>query len=588
DLGEEIKSISPSITLKGVYIFRTTANLFGYNVPKQILYQANGLPQPGDKGQIKTQEWDVVPQSADKVGEENNKLYLDNAYNEIKAGSFIAILKAGKPELEIYQVKSVKIFPRTEYGISGKTTQLTVDRSWWNSDNFQIIRETSVYIQSESLDLVDLPIEISIAGNTIELNGHYPNLQIGQQLILVGETEEKQRQQEIITLKSEPIAKENYTEITLKEKLQHTYQHDTVTINANIAHATQGETVQEILGSGDATQSFQKFTLRQPPLTFTSASTPNGTASTLQVRVNSVLWHEVPTLDGRGALERVYITRQNEAGQTTVIFGNGKTGARLPTGQDNIHAIYRKGLGQSGNVRAEQLTMLLSRPLGLRGVTNFLPAMGGDDPESLDRARQNAPLTVLTLDRIVSLQDYEDFARAFAGIAKALATWTWSGQKRGVFLTIAGVKGTAVTPKKTLYKNLFEAIRKVSDRHVPLQIATYRPAFFRLKAKIKLDADFGQEQVLNTIRQALQTQFSFERGEFGRGIALSQVYAVMQAIPGVTAVDIDQFHRVDTSTSSPQSQLMAAVPVSGSEGEILAAELLLLDSAHPPQLEVMS
>ena len=70
------------------------------------------------------------------------------------------------------------------------------------------------------------------------------------------------------------------------------------------------------------------------------------------------------------------------------------------------------------------------------------PPTGGDDPESLDRARLNAPLTVLTLDRIVSLRDYEDFARAFAGIAKALATWTWDGERQGVFVTVAGVDGT--------------------------------------------------------------------------------------------------------------------------------------------------
>ena len=43
---------------------------------------------------------------------------------------------------------------------------------------------------------------------------------------------------------------------------------------------------------------------------------------------------------------------------------------------------------------------------------------GGEDPESRDQARRNAPLTVKTLDRIVSLTDFEDFARAFSGIGR--------------------------------------------------------------------------------------------------------------------------------------------------------------------------
>ena len=59
---------------------------------------------------------------------------------------------------------------------------------------------------------------------------------------------------------------------------------------------------------------------------------------------------------------------------------------------------------------------------------------------------------MLTLGSIVSLQDYEDFARAFAGIEKTLATWVWSGQKRSVFVTVAGAKGAEVKSDSALYK----------------------------------------------------------------------------------------------------------------------------------------
>ena len=77
--------------------------------------------------------------------------------------------------------------------------------------------------------------------------------------------------------------------------------------------------------------------------------------------------------------------------------------------------------------------MLLTRPLGVKGAINPMDAEGAADREALDDARQNAPLTVLTLDRAVSLKDYEDFARAFSGIAKALATWTWDGDSAASF-----------------------------------------------------------------------------------------------------------------------------------------------------------
>jgi hypothetical protein len=61
--------------------------------------------------------------------------------------------------------------------------------------------------------------------------------------------------------------------------------------------------------------------------------------------VNDILWHEVADFYGHGSQERIYVTRRDDPGNTTVIFGDGKTGARLPTGQENVTAKYRKGIG---------------------------------------------------------------------------------------------------------------------------------------------------------------------------------------------------------------------------------------------------
>ena len=59
------------------------------------------------------------------------------------------------------------------------------------------------------------------------------------------------------------------------------------------------------------------------------------------MRVNDVLWQEVPTLHGAGPNDAVYITRTDDAGQTTVQFGDGVLGARLPTGRITAPRIAR-------------------------------------------------------------------------------------------------------------------------------------------------------------------------------------------------------------------------------------------------------
>ena len=134
-----------------------------------------------------------------------------------------------------------------------------------------------------------------------------------------------------------------------------------------------------------------------------------------------------------------------------------------PPAPRTSRASYRVGLGLAGEVEAGKLSLLLSQPLGVKSVTNPFDATGAADPETLDRAREHAPLTVLTFERIVSLQDFEDFAAAFAGVGKAQATWLWDGESRLVQLTVAADNGDPLSSSSLTYQNLTEAIRASGD-----------------------------------------------------------------------------------------------------------------------------
>src|SRR5262249_13045215 len=162
-----------------------------------------------------------------------------------------------------------------------------------------------------------------------------------------------------------------------------------------------------------------------------------------------------------------------------------------------------------------QLTSLLTRPLGIKSVLNPQDATGAQDRESLEDARTNAPLTVLTLDRTVSLQDYEDFSRSFAGIAKALATWTWDGQTKRVFITVAGPDGAEIRSDSDTYINLLGALQQAGDPFVGLRVKSYRPAHFRFAGKVKIDPDYQSGVVLGAVEQKLREQFSFDVRAFG-------------------------------------------------------------------------
>lgn len=375
------------------------------------------------------------------------------------------------------------------------------------------------------------------------------------------------------------------TALKLVEATRHVYARASLRLNANVAPATHGETVDAILGDGDGRRANQRFVLNQRPLTYVSAATPSGRASTLEVRVNDVLWTEAATLCDAEPGARVYETFQTDDGVTTIQFGDGIEGARPPSGATNIRARYRKGIGAGGNVASGKLTTLLSRPLGVVEAVNPAPATGGEDPEPLDRARDNAPLTTLTLDRAVSIADYRNFARAFAGIDKAHALWIPSGIARGVFLTIAGVDGADVPEAGKTYANLAAALATYGDPLAPIRIVNHLDARFRVKAAVKVLETHLADKVVPAVEAALRAHFAFAARSFGETVSIDEVAAVAQGVAGVEAVHIIRLYR-EGEPPALTPRLFARLPTAALTTLPEPAELLTLTS-EPIELEVM-
>ncbi len=446
-----------------VYAFRATASLFGHNAPKEPQYEPAFIPggpelslQRNPKaGNLMPQpwpEWKVdLGEDKDSIDESGDVLYLDRVYKEVLPGDYIAIQKLGAVDPEVYNVGTVQTISRNAYGIGGETTKIQLDQdTWWEperGDDIQQIRTTKVYVQPEELELAEEPITNPVCGGTddpIELDGFYEGLEAGRWVIVSGEREIEgtsgirfsesailasvtqdiaEDKKSVASSGSTPVhlpGEKRHSFIKLAEKLAYCFKRETVTIYGNVVKATHGETRLEVLGSGDGAKALQTFALKQKPLTHVSAANPSGIASTLKLFVNNIEWHEVDSLAGLEANDRLFISQTDNDDKTSVTFGNGKQGARLPTGIENIRAEYRNGIGQPGNVKAEQVSLLLTKPLGVKEVINPLRASGGADKETRDQARQHVPLAVKALDRLVSTQDYEDFSRTLCGYRESI------------------------------------------------------------------------------------------------------------------------------------------------------------------------
>jgi hypothetical protein len=580
-----------------VYAFRTKTAAFGHNAP---FYKS--LP---DAIQGQFHDWDDprLPVPINKkphfpktdigyldYGDNGNLIYLDNSYPAILKDSWVVIQSSDDDVgWKAYKIKNIHEETLSEFALSVKSMGLTLDITDNNeTDNLSkfYFRKTTIYAQSEELILSEKPTEKDylFKENTILLDSKIKGLLIGQQISITGKTVDSSGDGTGLTETEIAIISdidEKNQQISFEKNLERGYKKETMILNANIANASHGETKQEeVIGTGDPSQKHQEFLLKENPLTFVSATTAESVKSTLEIRVNDILWKEAPSLYYLKPNDHAYTVRIENDGRTRVIFGDGIHGARLAEDIENLKAKYRVGIGSSGLLKKDQLSLLMSRPLGVRSVTNPKETIGADNPENIEQARTNAPLTISTIDRIVSLLDFEIFAKSFAGIGKAQAIWIWDGELKKVYITVASSNGEPLTSDSILFQNLVQAIKDLKDPMIKFSISSFDKLTFDLDASILVAKEREPEKVFVDIKNSLIEKFSFSSRHFGQSVGESEIMSVIQQVKGVEAVDIDNFFITGKKEEKKkfESSILAKVAKwDDKEAKIMPAELLLIN-----------
>lgn len=212
-------------------------------------------------------------------------------------------------------------------------------------------------------------------------------------------------------------------------------------------------------------------------------------------------------------------------------------------------------------------------------MTNPADATGGAERDLPADARTSAPLHVLTLERVVSLQDYQDYSTAFAGIARALATGTWSGRIRGVVVTVAGAGGAVLDPNGETITNLFAALRGSGNPYVPVTLLPHRQQVFAVAGLVGVDTvNYDPKLVLAAVRTALLDDFGFAGRALGQGVAQSEVVATIQSVAGVQGAKLTGFALAGAVPgATPPDFIPAAAPQTGTHGTVSGAQILLID-----------
>lgn len=590
-LGSLVPFSNPSAQRPQLHVLRRRGAPYGHNAPRWKSLSEQFRKDYGDT-KLELDQWPgfvISPAGATSTG---GYLDLDAPYPEVVAGGW-AVLARGEfnrptesapagTYVELYQVGAVAEVSRDEFAMSGKVTRLLLRGENYTAQFAEAVRQTTAFVQSQRLEFAPYPVTTAVSGERVPLAVPAEGLLAGRRVIVRGRRADDGRPlTHAATVGDVTVVDAQRCELRITPALPAALARESVVVFGNVAPATHGETTTQVLGQGNAAQPFQRFELQRGPLTHRLAPGESGVASELAVRVDNVAWSRRTSLYGAAPQERAWVLETDEEGRTWVRFGDGVAGARLPSGTNNVHATWRVGLGAAGNVRADTLTQAATRPLGFKGVSNPLPALGGTDPEPPPQARASMPLGVRTLGRAVSLLDYEDFARAFAGIAKAQAALLQLPSGPVVAITIAGADAAVLGADHPVRKRLLAELQASGDPHVAVRLLAHQPATFRLGLKLKCDPAYDPAAVRAAVEAALRARYAFEARALGQPVQQSDVIATVHAVPGVVAVDLDFLFR-DSVPPAPSRQprlLAARMRVAGHDA--LPAEILTL---HPDPL----
>jgi hypothetical protein len=310
----------------------------------------------------------------------------------------------------------------------------------------------------------------------------------------------------------------------------------------NVIKISRGETIQnEVLGDGDQSQPYQTFQLARSPLTYLQSDTPRGITSTLEVRVDGVLWHERPSFYGARPNDPVYIVRHDDEQNTAITFGDGVRGLRLPTGSRNVRATYRHGAGADAPAPGAINQIVKGAP-GLMYVRSPIQARGGADAESIRDIRRNAPASALVLGRCVSLADYSARVAGIPGILNSKVEYAWDEAS----LT-AGVKVWYVpnVPGTDMSKDIVANLRAMSEPGLVIRAAAATPVESALFINLEIDPGYLPADIESAVQAALldpeKGLLAPENTPIGGPLSRSAFVAVARAIPGVLDVTSVQF-----------------------------------------------
>lgn len=271
---------------------------------------------------------------------------------------------------------------------------------------------------------------------------------------------------------------------------------------------------------------------------------------------NSIAWNNKSTLAYSSPIATDFVQTVDTEGKTMIYFGNAMpTGAIPPSGQV-LTVDYEYTLGADGKVGINELDKVVSTIPSLPSgydlhVRNIAQSVGGSNVESMEDLRRHIPIANRTLQRAVTLSDFETLITLTPGVASAGAEY--HGRKK-VDIFIYPIGGGVASTTLIANAQAFINERRVIGTNPVVQAAGEIHILLTLEVTAK--SNYANVDVHSRVMTALTDFMSYKTQKIRGTVNLSDLYEVVENTEGVDHSNIRVFTAVPyarplTPTSPP-------------------------------------
>lgn len=261
---------------------------------------------------------------------------------------------------------------------------------------------------------------------------------------------------------------------------------------------------------------------------------------TMTLRIGDTTWKLVDTFAYSSPSDKHFRVDVSQDQRLSIIFGNGKFGAIPESGQVITDCTCYITSGAMGNISAGALDSIpttISSQVSSASCINPYGATGGSDYEDFDSLKTRIPLSTRTRGVAITKQDFIDLALTVGGVSKVALEYE-CGRKLNLY--IAGIGGGVAA--QGLCNSVYKYIQDRSPLTTWLSVMSVGTSEIMLDINVTGKKGFSTTDIYDQVVGALIDKYSYENSDIGRGVRLSDMYALLDGLSMVDYLTINSFY----------------------------------------------